>query len=261
MTTSDVVLRILIALPFGLVFGSFLTVTIHRIPAGESLLRPRSRCPSCGTQLRPVDNIPVISWLLLRGRCHACGARISAVYPLTELGCGGLFVAVDLVYAVVWPTILLSPICAVLVALSVIDIRVKRLPNRIVYPSALIAAAYIVIADLAGGHLDAIRGGIGFLAYGVGLLVVALIAPAGMGMGDVKLAGLIGLVLGSIGLGLVAVAAGVGILLGGVGAIVALLAGAGRKSKVPYGPFMAGGALVAVFVGQGIADAYLNLIR
>lgn len=260
MTTSDMLLRIAIALPFGLVFGSFLTVVIHRVPAGESLVRPRSRCPSCGTPLRNVDSIPVVSWLMLRGRCRACGARISVVYPITELATGGLFVAVALVYEDPWQAILLAPFCGILIALSVIDIRVKRLPNRLVYPSVLIAAPYIVIADLAGGHLDAIRAGIGFLAYGVGLLIVALVAPAGMGMGDVKLAGLIGLVLGSIGLGLVAVAAVVGILLGGVGAIVALLAGAGRKSKVPYGPFMAGGALVAVFVGQHIANAYIDLI-
>lgn len=260
MTTSDMLLRVAITLPFGLVFGSFLTVVIHRVPAGESLVRPRSRCPSCGTPLRNVDSIPVVSWLMLRGRCRACGARISVVYPITELATGGLFVAVALVYEDPWQAILLAPFCGILIALSVIDIRVKRLPNRLVYPSVLIAAPYIVIADLAGGHLDAIRAGIGFLAYGVGLLIVALVAPAGMGMGDVKLAGLIGLVLGSIGLGLVAVAAVVGILLGGVGAIVALLAGAGRKSKVPYGPFMAGGALVAVFVGQHIANAYLDLI-
>ena len=260
MTTSDMLLRIAIALPFGLVFGSFLTVVIHRVPAGDSLVRPRSRCPSCGTPLRNVDSIPVVSWLMLRGRCRACGARISVVYPITELATGGLFVAVALVYEDPWQAILLAPFCGILIALSVIDIRVKRLPNRLVYPSVLIAAPYIVIADLAGGHLDAIRAGIGFLAYGVGLLIVALVAPAGMGMGDVKLAGLIGLVLGSIGLGLVAVAAVVGILLGGVGAIVALLAGAGRKSKVPYGPFMAGGALVAVFVGQHFASAYLDLI-
>src|SRR5262245_21171582 len=260
MTSSDLLLRIAIALPLGLVFGSFLTVVIHRVPAGESLVRPRSRCPSCGTPLRNVDSIPVVSWLMLRGRCRACGARISAVYPLTELATGGLFVAVALVYEDPWQAILLAPFCGILIALSVIDIRVKRLPNRLVYPSVLIAAPYIVIADIAGGHLDAIRAGFGFLAYGLGLLIVALIAPAGMGMGDVKHAGLIGLVLGSIGLGPVAVAAVVGILLGGLGAIVALLAGAGRKSKVPYGPFMAGGALVAVFVGQQIANAYLDLI-
>ncbi len=260
MTTSDALLRLAIALPFGLVFGSFLTVAIHRVPAGESLVRPRSRCPSCGTPLRNVDNIPVVSWVKLRGRCHSCGARISAVYPLTELACGALFVAVALVYDDPWQAILLAPFSALLVALSVIDLRHYRIPNVLVYPAVLISAAFIVVADLAGGHLDALRGLLGFLAYGVGLLVVALIAPRGMGMGDVKLAGLIGLVLGSIGLGLVAVAAGAGILLGGVGAIVALLFGASRKTRVPYGPFMAAGALIAVFFGSAIADAYLNLL-
>jgi leader peptidase (prepilin peptidase) / N-methyltransferase len=258
MTLSDVLLRIAIALPFGLLFGSFLTVAIQRLPAGESLVRPRFRCPSCGTPLRTLDIIPVVSWPVTGWRCHACGARISSVYSLTVVATGGLFAAVALVYDDPWRAILLAPFGGVLVALSIIDIKVKRLPNRLVYPSILIAVPYILVADLAGGHLDAVRAGIGFLAYGVGLLIVALVAP--MGMGDVKLAGLIGLVLGSIGLGVVAVAAGVGILLGGVGALVALLSGAGRKSKLPYGPFMAGGALVAVFVGQQIANAYIDLI-
>jgi leader peptidase (prepilin peptidase) / N-methyltransferase len=260
MTTTDVLLRIAIALPLGLVFGSFLTVAIHRIPAGESLVRPRSRCPSCGTPLRNVDNVPILSWLVLRGRCHACHARISAVYPLTELACGALFVAVALVYEDPWQAVLLAPFSGLLVAISVIDIRHYRIPNLLVYPAVLISAVFIVVGDLAGGHLDALRALVGFLAYGVGLLIVALIAPRGMGMGDVKLAGLIGLVLGSIGLGLVGVAAGAGILFGGVGAIVALILGGTRKTRVPYGPFMAAGALLSVFVGQQIADAYLRLL-
>jgi leader peptidase (prepilin peptidase)/N-methyltransferase len=260
MTTSDALVRLAIALPLGLVFGSFLTVAIHRVPAGESLLKPRSRCPSCGTPLRNVDTIPVVSWVALRGRCHACGARISAVYPLTELSCGALFVAVALVYEDAWQAVLLAPFSGLLVALSVIDIRHHRIPNVLVGPAVLVSAVFVLVADLAGGHLDALRGLLGFLAYGVGLLIVALVAPKGMGMGDVKLAGLIGLVLGSIGLGLVAVAAAAGILFGGVGAIVALLLGATRKTRVPYGPFMAAGALLAVFVGSSIADAYLSLL-
>ena len=134
MTNSDVLLRIAIALPFGLVFGSFLTVAIHRVPAGESLVRPRSRCPTCGTPLRNVDNIPVVSWLMLRGRCHACGARISAVYPLTEVATGALFVAVALVYEDPWQAILLAPFCGILVALSVIgyttEIRAPQARHR-----------------------------------------------------------------------------------------------------------------------------------
>jgi leader peptidase (prepilin peptidase)/N-methyltransferase len=164
------------------------------------------------------------------------------------------------VYEDAWQAVLLAPFSALLVALSVIDIRHHRIPNVLVYPAVLVSAVFVLVADLAGGHLDAIRGLLGFLAYGVGLLIVALIAPKGMGMGDVKLAGLIGLVLGSIGLGLVAVAAGAGILFGGVGGIVAVLLGASRKTTVPYGPFMAAGALLAVFVGSSISDAYLNLL-
>jgi leader peptidase (prepilin peptidase)/N-methyltransferase len=250
---------IVIALVLGLAFGSFMTVAIYRVPAGESLVRPRSRCQSCGAPIRSADNIPVISWLLLRGRCRACGVRISPVYPLTELACGGLFAAVEFVYEDPWRAILLAPFAGLMVVLSVIDIRHRRIPNRLVYPAVVIAAAVIVAGDLAGGGLDVLDAGIGLFAYGLALLIIALISK-GMGMGDVKLAGLIGLVLGSIGLDLVAVAAGMGILLGGVGAIVALLAGAGRKSAIPYGPYLASGAVIAVFVGRQIADAYLNLL-
>jgi leader peptidase (prepilin peptidase) / N-methyltransferase len=260
MSSSDVVLRLALALPLGLVFGSFLTVAIHRVPAGESLVRPRSRCPSCGVQIRAVDNIPVVSWLALRGRCRACGVKISAVYPLTELGCGLLFCAVALAYEDAWQASLLAPFCGLLLALSVIDVRHHKIPNRLIYPSVPLAALVIVLGDLAGGHLDIPRAVAGFLGYGVALLIVALIAPRGMGMGDVKLAGLIGLVLGSLALGLVGVAAGVGILLGGVGAIVAVVMGANRKTRIPFGPFMAAGAVVAVFVGDEIADAYLRLL-
>ncbi len=251
---------IAIALVLGLAFGSFMTVAIYRVPAGESVIRPRSRCPSCGAPIRTADNIPVISWLMLRGRCRACGVRISAVYPLTELTSGVLFVAVALVYEDPWRAVLLAPFAGLMVAISVIDVRHRRIPNRLVYPAVVIAAAVIIAGDLAGGGLNALDAGIGLIAYGLGLMVIALISPKGMGMGDVKLAGLIGLVLGSIGLDLVAVAAGMGILLGGVGAIVALLAGAGRKSAIPFGPYLAAGAVIAVFVGSQIAHAYLNLI-
>ena len=251
---------IAIALVLGLAFGSLMTVAIHRVPAGESLVRPRSRCPDCGAPIRIADNIPVISWLMLRGRCRACGDRISPVYPLTELASGGLFVAVALAYEDPWRAVLLAPFAGLMVAISVIDIRHRRIPNRLVYPAFVIAAAVIIVGGLAGGGLDALDAGIGLFAYGAGLMIIALISPKGMGMGDVKLAGLIGLVLGSIGLDLVAVAAGMGILLGGAGAIVALLTGAGRKSAIPFGPFLAAGAVIAIFVGRPIADAYLNLL-
>jgi leader peptidase (prepilin peptidase)/N-methyltransferase len=259
MTAVEIVFRVTALGLFGIVFGSFLTVVIHRVPAGESLLRPRSRCPACGSPLRNVDNVPVVSWLVLRGRCHACGAGISAVYPLTELATGALFVGVGLRYEGWWVVVLLAPFAGVLLALAVIDARTKKLPNRIVYPSLVVAAAYLVVARLGGGSVDLLDAAIGFLAYGGGLLIVAMVSPRGMGMGDVKLVALIGLVLGAVGLPYVAVAAGLGILLGGVGAIVALLRGAGRKHALPFGPFLAAGAVLAVFLGPQIADLYLGL--
>jgi leader peptidase (prepilin peptidase) / N-methyltransferase len=252
--------RVLVALPLGLAFGGFLTIAIDRVPTGESVVRPTSKCSSCGVQLRAVDTAPIASWLALGGRSRVCDARISVVYPLTELATGTLFVAAAVVFEDVWATVLLAPFLGLLVALSVIDIQHHKIPNRLVYPAVVLSAAWVVVADLVGSELSVVSAGIGFLAYGVGLLVVALISPSGMGVGDVKLAGLVGLVLGSLGLDYVAVAAGLGILLGGIGAIVALVAGAGRKTPIPYGPYLAAGAAVATFAGGQIADAYLRLI-
>ena len=251
------------ALVFGLVglaFGSFLTVVVHRVPKGESLVSPRSRCPSCGAQLRNVDNIPVVSWLQLRGRCRSCGARISPVYPLTELATGALFVAAAVGFDGVWVAAIMAPFLGLMVAVSAIDLRHRIIPNRIVYPSFPIFAVSILAADLAGVGLDAPRAALGMLAFGGALLVVALVSPRGMGMGDVKLAGLIGLVLGSLGLRFVAVGAGVGIVLGGVGAIVALIAGVSRKQALPFGPFLAAGAAVATLFGEQLASAYLRIV-
>jgi leader peptidase (prepilin peptidase)/N-methyltransferase len=242
----------------GLAFGSFLTVVTHRIPRGESPVAPRSRCPSCGTQLRNLDNVPLLSWVVLRGRCRACGARISAVYPLTELVTGGLFAGAALEFDSIWAAAMIAPFLGLLVALSIIDIRHRIIPNRIVYPSLLAFGAYIVIVGLAGGGLEVIRAAIGMLAYGGALLVVAIVSPRGMGMGDVKLAALVGLVLGSVGLRYVTVAAAAGILLGGMGAIVALIAGASRKKAIPFGPFLAAGAMVAAFLAPQISSVYLR---
>jgi leader peptidase (prepilin peptidase)/N-methyltransferase len=251
-------LRVLLAFPIGLVFGSFLTVVVHRVPRGESLVGPRSRCPSCGTQLRALDNIPVVSWLVLRGRCHACGARISPVYPLLELASGALFVGAALRFTDPLVAALFAPFTAVLVAIAVIDVRTKKIPNRIVYPSLVIFPVLIVAGAALGGRIDVLRAGLGFLIYGGGFLVLAFISPRGMGMGDVKLAALIGLVLGSAGLAYVATAAALAIFLGGAGAIVGLFRGLGRKSAIPFGPFLAAGAVAAAFLGQEIARAYLS---
>jgi leader peptidase (prepilin peptidase)/N-methyltransferase len=251
-------LRIAVAVPLGLAFGSFLTVVTHRVPKGESLVAPRSRCPECGTRLRNADNIPVVSWLLLRGRCRSCGARISPMYPLTEIATAGLFAAAALTFDRVWVSVMIAPFLGLMVALAIIDLRHRIIPNRVVYPSLLAFAAYIVIVGLAGGGLDVIRAALGMLAYGGVLLLVAIVSPKGMGMGDVKLAALIGLVLGSVGLRYVTVAAGAGVLLGGVGAVVALIAGASRKNAIPFGPFLVAGALVAAFLAPQISSVYLR---
>jgi leader peptidase (prepilin peptidase) / N-methyltransferase len=242
---------------FGLAFGSFLTVVVHRVPKKESLVAPRSRCPSCGTPIRNLDNVPVVSWVLLRGRCRTCGAPISATYPLTELASAGLFMGASLAFDSIWAAAMVAPFLALMLALALIDLRHRIIPNRIVYPSLPAFGAYIAIVGLAGGGLSPTRSFIGMLAYGGSLLIVAMISPRGMGMGDVKLAALIGLALGSLGLRYVAVAAATGILLGGVGAIIALIAGASRKQALPFGPFLAGGAVLAAFLGPSLASIYL----
>ena len=253
----------LVALFFalGLIFGSFLTVVIGRLPREESVVRPRSRCPACGAEIRPRDNIPVVSWLLLRGRCRACGERISAEYPLVELATGALFAAAVALVDPLYAASLAAPFVGIMLAIAVIDARHRVVPNRIVYPSLALFAVAIVVGDLAGGGVDALGAGLGLALYGVPLLLVAVAVPHGMGMGDVKLAALIGLVLGSFGLSYVGVAAGVGVIGGGIGALVALaILGAGRKDQIPFGPFLAGGAVVATLLGPRIADLYLSLL-
>jgi leader peptidase (prepilin peptidase)/N-methyltransferase len=248
-------------LALGLIFGSFLTVVIGRLPRGESIVRPRSRCPTCGAEIRARDNVPVVSWVLLRGRCRACGERISAEYPLVELATAALFAAAAVLVDPIYTASLAAPFLGIMLAIAVIDARHRVVPNRIVYPSLGLFAVAIVVGDLAGGGVDALDAGLGLALYGVPLLLVAVAVPQGMGMGDVKLAALIGLVLGSFGLSYVGVAAGVGVIGGGIGALMALaLLGAGRKDQIPFGPFLAGGAVMATLLGPRIADLYLSLL-
>ena len=251
-------IRIVVALPLGLAAGSFLTVLIYRLPADESVARPRSRCPGCGTEIGGRDNVPVLSWVLLRGRCRHCGMRISVVYPLTELATAALFVAAALMYRNPWRAVMLCAFLALMPAVTVIDARHRIIPNRLMYPALIGFPTFVLVAWAFGAPLDPVRAGLGLLAYGGGLLLVALVSR-GMGMGDVKLAAVIGVVLGSLGLRFVGVAAGVAILLGGVGGLLALLLGRSRKDAIPFGPSMAVGAMVAVFLGERLAAAYLDL--
>ncbi len=250
-------LRAFAALPFGLVVGSFMTVVISRVPVKGSLIRPRSRCPSCGTEIRNRDNVPVVSWLLLRGRCRACGARISAEYPLVELSTAALVVGAVARYESLWQGILVAMLLSMMPAIAIIDIRHRIIPNRLMYPTLVGFTLYVVVGWLLGGPLDPARAAIGLLAFGGGLLVVAMVSR-GMGMGDVKLAAVLGVTFGAIGIGDVGVAAAAAVVLGGLGGLVALALGRGRKSAIPFGPYLAAGAVVAAFWGPQLAHWYLR---
>ena len=237
----------------GLLVGSFLNVVAHRLPRGESLLRPRSRCPECGTQLRAIDNVPVISWLALRGRCHHCGASISARYPMVELVTGALYIAVvvsqDDAVRIVLGLLLLTA----LVPITLIDLELRIIPNLITGPAAL--AAVVAIAALDTDFLpEALIAG---AAGGGFFLVAAILYPRGMGMGDVKLAGMLGLYLGRAVAPAIFIALIAGVV---VGAAVIARKGAkeGRKTAVPFGPFLALGGVIAFFAGADLVDAYLD---
>jgi leader peptidase (prepilin peptidase)/N-methyltransferase len=249
-------LRALVALPFGLVIGSFMTVAVHRLPKGESVVSPRSRCPSCGAVIEARDNIPVVSWLLLRGRCRRCGERISVEYPLLELATAGVVVLAAIRYPNPWRAVLVGGLLALMPGIALIDLRHRIIPNRLMYPSLLLFPVLILLAWLIGEAVDPARAGIGLLLYG-GILFIVAVVSRGMGMGDVKLAALIGVVMGSLGLRFVGVAAGAAVVFGGLGGVVALAMGRGRKSAIPFGPYLAAGAVIAGLWGEEIASWYI----
>lgn len=249
----------------GLVVGSFLNVVVHRVPAGRSVVRPRSACPACGHEVRTRDNVPVVSWLVLRGHCRDCGAPISARYPLVELGTGVLFAATFLVLEArgqlaVLPAALV--LAAISIALAAIDLDTRRLPNAIVLPAYPVLAVLLVLASALGGDWSALaRAGIGGAALWSLYFLVMVAKPGGMGFGDVKLAGLLGGVLGWFGWGSLVVGAFAAFLVGGLFSVVLMLAGrAGRKSAIPFGPWMLLGAWIGIFVGEPLWGAYLGIL-
>lgn len=246
---------------FGLPFGSFLTVVVHRIPRGESVVTPRSRCPRCGTVIAARHNVPVVSYLFLRGRCRRCSEPISIEYPLTELATAALFGATGALIEPLYAAVLVAGFLALMLALALIDARLRVIPNRIVYPALAVYLVALTVGHFTGGGVDVLRGLIGLGLYSVPMFLIALAVPGGMGMGDVKLAALIGLVVGSRGLALVGVAAFVGIVGGGIAALLAMaFLGWGRKRQMPFGPFLAAGGAVAVLVGASLARVYLSLV-
>lgn len=250
---------VLVSLIVGLAVGSFMTVVVSRVPAGESIVAPRSKCPTCGTQILNRDNVPVVGWLVLGGRCRTCKTRISALYPTIELATALLVAGAFVAYDDPWKAVAVAALLALMPAISVIDIQHRIIPNKLVYPSLVAFPAYLSLAKLLGADLDLIAMVGGFLLYG-GLLFVVALVSGGMGMGDVKLAALLGIVFGALGLKYVGVAAGAAVVLGGLGGLLALAMGKGRKAAIPFGPYLAAGAVVAAFLADPIADWYLEVI-
>ncbi len=245
----------------GLLIGSFLNVVICRIPRGESVVSPASRCPSCQQPLRRRDNVPVLSWLLLRGRCRGCATRISGRYPLVELGTAVVFgvLAWRFGWSAALPAFLY--LAAVGIALACIDLDVHRLPDALTLPSYVVGVVLLGAATAGAAEPAAlVRALAGMVALYVVYFALALIHPGGMGFGDVKLAGVLGLYLGWLGWGPWFVGTAAAFLLGGLLGLLLIAVGrAGRKSALPFGPFMLAGALVAVLAGQDIAAAYLRV--
>jgi leader peptidase (prepilin peptidase)/N-methyltransferase len=256
-----VVLLLVLVGVLGLCIGSFLNVVIHRVPIGESVVSPPSRCPGCHSPIRARHNMPVAGWLLLRGRCADCGAPISARYPAVEALTAGLFVlvtwrALHLDQAAAIPALL--TFTALGIALSAIDLDTRRLPNVLVLPAYPVLAVLLIGA--AGVHDDwgaALRVGLGGLALFGFFFALALAHPQGMGFGDVKLAGVIGMVLGYLSWSALVVGAFAGFFLGAVVGVVVMATGAGgRKTALPFGPFMVLGVLAALWM----TDPVMGLI-
>jgi len=260
---------------FGALFGSFANVVIYRVPRKESVVSPPSHCPNCGAGIRARDNVPVIGWLVLRGKCRDCGNPISARYPLVEAATAIALVLVALRFApaieaaatpaLAWSAALVfiafAYLAVISIILTLIDIDVHRLPNLIVLPAYGVGALLLGIASVLSGDFTALA----VAAAGAGALfalylIAALVYPGGMGFGDVKLAGVLGLFLGYLGVGNLVVGAFAPFVLGGVFAVVLLLLKrAGRKSGIPFGPWMILGTWVGVATGAPIFVWYLGL--
>jgi len=237
----------------GLVTGSFLSVVAHRVPLGESIVAPRSRCPNCGTQIAAYDNVPLFSYLALRGRCRHCDAKVPATYPLLEAGLAAVFVAILLRYSDDGSEIALGAcLAATLATITLTDLEHRVIPNKVLIVAALVAVGLLVAGDRDALAEHAIAAAIAFAV----MFLIAIVYPRGMGMGDVKLAGVMGLYLGKAVAPALLIGFAAGALFG-----LALIASRGaeaRKQAVPFGPFLALGGLIAIFVGPDIVDWYTD---
>jgi len=241
------------AVLIGAIFGSFFNVVAYRLPRGESLSHPRSRCPGCETPIKPYDNVPILSWLALRGKCRACGSRISPRYPLVEAATALLCGLVVLVKGVNAEALLGVVLVMLLVPVTLIDLDHRIIPNRLMIIGAVLAPPLVLLVDpdLLVEHL------IAGAAAGSFFLLAVLAYPRGMGVGDIKLAAVLGLFLGRA----VGPAIFIALISGTVvGALIMARKGVaeGRKTAVPFGPFLAFGGVVAYFVGDAMVDWYLS---
>ncbi|MGV8977527.1 MAG: prepilin peptidase [Cellulomonas sp.] len=260
----DLLVTALVA-ALGLAIGSFLNVVVWRVPRGESVVSPPSACPRCSHPIRPVDNVPVLSWLLLRGRCRNCGEPIARRYPAVELGTAVLFVLTAWTIGITWALPAFLYLAGITVCLAIIDLDTRRLPNVIVLPSYPVAAALLTLASWNPGGETAwgslVRALICCAILYAFYFMLMFAYPAGMGFGDVKLAGVLGLYLGWVGWGALAVGAFGAFLLGGLYAIGLLVARrAGRKSGIPFGPWMLLGAMLGIVAGEAVWQSYLDLV-
>jgi leader peptidase (prepilin peptidase)/N-methyltransferase len=261
----------------GMVIGSFLNVVVYRLPQGMSLSTPASSCPKCGSSIKAYDNIPVLSWMMLRGKCRNCHVGISARYPLVELGTAAFFVVVGFYFAgsiaVTQPgrvaiangvsLVAFLYLGAISVALAIIDVETHTLPNRIVMPAYIVGAALLTGSSIISGDFaPLLRAGIGLAALWAAYALMRIAYPKGMGFGDVKLAGVLGLYLGWSGWGALVVGSFGAFVLGGVFGIgVILLRRGTRKSGIPFGPWMLAGAWLGILFGNTIATGYLALFE
>jgi len=237
----------------GLLFGSFLTVVAYRVPRGESVVGGRSHCPHCGAQIAARDNVPVFSWLLLRGRSRCCGEPISPRYPLIELALAALWVAV---VAVLWndqtEVALGLVLTFTLLAITLTDLDLRVIPNKILLVSAVAGVAIAAIGDPSSLPERAIAAA----AAGGILFLVVLAYPRGMGLGDVKLTAVMGLYLGRNVAPAVLVALVVGSVVGL--ALKTRHGAAARKQAIPFGPFLALGGVIGLLAGDQLVDLYLS---
>jgi leader peptidase (prepilin peptidase) / N-methyltransferase len=247
-------MTLLPAAAFGLILGSFLNVVAFRLPGRMSLSLPASHCPSCETPIKPYDNIPVLSWLFLRGRCRSCSEHISARYPIVEAATAALFVAVVAVHHADTAALVLGLVLvAFLVPIALIDLDTRTIPNRLTLPAAIAAIVLGTALDPGGEPERLIAGAAAALVLGL----PALLRPSGMGMGDAKLVGVLGLFLGAAVVPAFFVAFVAGTVIG-IAIIMRKGMAQGRKTAVPFGPFLALGAIVGVLAGNELVNAYLG---